>query len=225
MASPANRLNKFALEVVEWVTKIMDDPNNTISDESQSHLQHLIHRAMFESSSMTSESIQGNDPIEELLEEYDMTDCTMETVRAMARRYSYTMPDGQVRCILHVLGHTGCVVEPPPGWIVVPERPSNTMLKAAVEAGDANDGHGGFYEDVWNGMINARPDLKRLVEEQDIRKLVEMTDAVEKLYLESYNTYTFTIPQLHHFAKLIAGHDRWELAKEEREKEEQNGLG
>jgi hypothetical protein len=220
MSSNAQRLKKFSLEVIKWITQIMDDPDNTLSQETQNHLQHIVHRATFEASSMTGDCLQGNSTIEEVLADYEMEDCTMEAARAMARRYSYTMPDGQVRCILHVLGHTGCVVEPPPGWIVVPERPSDKMLKAAVEAGDANDGFGGFYEDVWNGMIAARPDLRRLVEPQSLYHLAEFAGGVRDTILPGDCTFTFDNTQLMHFAKLIAGHDRWELAKEEKD-----GLG
>jgi hypothetical protein len=45
----------------------------------------------------------ANRPIGELLAEYDMQDWTAADCIGPAKRYVSTMPDSQVRCLLHIL--------------------------------------------------------------------------------------------------------------------------
>jgi hypothetical protein len=190
------------------LAKSVETINDTIA-----YMQHKI-------SSLTGEGYVANDRIEDLLDEYAMTEMTLDDIKNMAARYSYSYPDSQIRAILHVIGHSNTIVTVPQGWMVVPVRLNHAMRTAAVEASDADDGMGDFFDSVYEAMLAASPNLGQLVDKRSAAKMALLVGA-EPVYDLTGNSpqssnsrflpiesVTFTAKQLDFFVDAVVGLDR-----------------
>jgi hypothetical protein len=207
-----DRTTEFIRKTIEKLNIALDqlqDSNEDLVDFLQKHIQEAEYLLEI----LTGEALNGNDSIESLLEEYDMTDMSLDDIRNMAARYSYTYPDCQVRAILHVIGHSGLVLEPPKGWKIVPVRLTQAMRNAAHEASDADEGMGDFFDSVYEAQLIASPKLGDLVEHQSAQKMARMvgasTEFVERNgMIGPDETFTFTEEQLNAFVDAVVGLER-----------------
>jgi hypothetical protein len=207
-----DRTTEFIRKTIEKLNIALDQIQDSNSDLTDTLSKHL-YEAEYLLESLTGEALNGNERIELLLEEYGMTDMTLDDIRNMAARYSYTYPDCQVRAILHVIGHSGLVVEPPKGWKVVPVRLTQAMRNAAHEASDADEGMGDFFDSVYEAQLEASPKLGDLVEHRSAQKMARMvgasTEFVERNSMVGPDeTYKFTEEQLNAFVNAVVGLER-----------------
>src|SRR5476651_1273229 len=169
---------------------------------------------------LTGDGYIANDRIEDVLDAYGMAEMTLDDIKNMAARYSYSFPDGQIRAILHIIGHSSTIVTVPQGWMVVPVRLNHAMRTAAVEASDADDGMGDFFDSVYEAMLAASPNLGQLVDKRSAGKMALLVGA-EPVYDLTGNgpqssnsrflpieSVTFTAKQLDFFVDAVVGLDR-----------------
>jgi hypothetical protein len=207
---------KFLNGTILDLKEVLNKSEEILDSESVTLLQGRIDEAHYLVSRLTGEGFTANDRIETVLEEYSMANMTLDDVKSMAARYSYSYPDCQIRAILHIIGHSNTIVTVPQGWKVVPVRLNHKMRLAAVEASDADDGMGDFFDSVYEAMLESSPNLGGLV---DTRSALKMAIRVggEASYKpdpslnwrdQPISSIKFTTEQLNFFVNAIMGMDR-----------------
>lgn len=104
-------MNKRTISVLKSVIDTLNETLDRLVANNSHMISHdrISHEIMQVTGlldSLTLEPQAGNMRIESLLLEYGMSDMNLDDVKNMAARYSYTYPDSQVRCILHIVGHS-----------------------------------------------------------------------------------------------------------------------
>jgi hypothetical protein len=197
-----DHLVQLSEKVCSVLNQLCDDPQTVVSERLHQRIVSLIQQARHCLEIGTGESLVPNDTIESLLDYYGMAEMTLNDVKSMAARYSYTMQDCQIRAILHVIGHSASVIEPPQGWVVVPERLSKNMKEAMEQTCNKTLD----FNTMYNAMLNARPNLGKLIDYQTAHQMA-MNAGGSTDYDGSSTTYLFSEQELKDFVRLIAATD------------------
>jgi predicted nucleic acid-binding protein len=199
--------------------EVLEESGELMLASSVEVINHTIANLQRSVSNLTGEGYVANDRIEDLLDAYEMANLTLDDIKNMAARYSYSYPDSQIRAILHVIGHSNTIVTVPQGWMVVPVRLNQVMRAAAVEASDADDGMGDFFDSVYEATLAASPNLGQLVDTRSAAKMALAVGGTPTYDASAGGTYgmrqsppiesiSFTREQLDFFVAAVVGLDR-----------------
>jgi hypothetical protein len=98
-------INSFNQAIIN-LKDVLDESGELMSAKSIETINDTITNMQCVVTGLTGEGYIANDRIENVLEHYGMTNKSVDDIKAMAARYSYSYPDCQIRAILHIVGHS-----------------------------------------------------------------------------------------------------------------------